>query len=323
MAGLADEFFEDFVDVGGDEDGGAALDARRAIAVAADPGVLFDDFDAFFGGGGVVGADDGADAVFEGGDDAAAIGVVLWIGGEDHANVKVQADRIAANLDVALFENIKEADLNFGGKVGQFIDGKDATVGARDEAVVHGGFVGEVAATWSVFDEVDFADEVGDGDVGGGEFFVVACGAVDPFDGGVFALFGEEALAGGGDGGEGVVVDFGAGEDGDPFVEEFGEHAEDAGFGLAAEAEEEDVVLGEDGVDDLGDDGIAIAEDAGEEVGVASARPPRADSGDGVFSEFVFDGEGFVAGGFELADGAWGWGVAHVGTSCVGTGGEW
>ena len=48
-------------------------------------------------------------------------------------------------------------------------------------------------------------------------------------------------------------------------VEQGGEGAEDARLGLAAEAEEDEVVLGEDGVDDLGDDGVFVADDAGEE----------------------------------------------------------
>ncbi len=280
-AGEADEFFEDVVDVGGDVDGNAAVSLK--------PGILFDDIDAFLGILRVVRADDGADAVFEGGDDAAAVGVVFGVGGEDHANIEVEADGVAADLDVAFFEDVEEADLDFGGEVGEFIEGEDAAVGAGDEAEVHGGFIGEVASL-GVFDEVDFADEVGDGDVGGGEFFVVAGGAVDPFDGGFVApsrIFGDEIFAVGGNGVEGVVVDFTAGNDGEPFVEEVGEHAEDAGFGLAAEAEEEDVVLGEDGVDELGDDGVAVADDSGEEgIGVAFLEV-----GDDVFAEFIFDGE--------------------------------
>ena len=45
-----------------------------------------------------------------------------------------------------------------------------------------------------------------------------------------------------------------------------GQHAENAGLGLAAKAEEEQVVLGEDAVDDLRDDRFAIADDAGEKL---------------------------------------------------------
>ena len=48
-------------------------------------------------------------------------------------------------------------------------------------------------------------------------------------------------------------------------VEQGGEGAEDARLGLAAEAEQDEVVAGEDGVDELGDDGVVVADDAGEE----------------------------------------------------------
>ena len=67
-------------------------------------------------------------------------------------------------------------------------------------------------------------------------------------------------------GGDRIIVDFDAGEDGNPFIEQVRQHAEDAGFGLAAKAEEEQVVLGEDAVDDLRDDRFAIADDAGEKL---------------------------------------------------------
>jgi hypothetical protein len=302
-AGLPDELFEDFVHVVRNLHG----DSR----VALQPGVLFDDVDAFVDGGWVVGADDGADAVFQRRHDAAAVGVVFGVGGEDHADVEVEADGVAADLDVAFFEDVEEADLDFGGEVGEFVDGEDAAVGARDKAEVHGGFVGKVTAL-SMLDEVDFADEVGDGDIRCGKLFVVAGGAVDPFDGSIISLFRDEAFAGGGGGVDRIVVDFGAGEDGDEFVEEVGEHAEDAGFGLAAEAKEEDVMFGEEGVDDLGDDGVAVAEDAGEEVAAAAVL---FEFGDDVFAEFVFDGEGVVTRGFELADGSGlrGVGVGHAG----------
>ncbi len=87
---------------------------------------------------GVVGADLGADAVFERGDDLAAGGVVLGIGGEDDGDVERQADGVALNLDVALLHDVEERDLDLAGEVGQLVDGEDAAVGAGQEAVVHG-----------------------------------------------------------------------------------------------------------------------------------------------------------------------------------------
>ena len=43
--------------------------------------------------------------------------------------------------------------------------------------------------------EIDFTDEVGDGDIGRGEFFLVTIITVNPFDLGIIALLGCKALA--------------------------------------------------------------------------------------------------------------------------------
>ena len=117
-----------------------------------------------------------------GGDDAAAIGVVLGVGGGNDEHIQRQTDAVALDLHIAFFHEVEQADLNTLGEVGQLVDAKDAAVGAGHQAVVDGGFVGEVA-TLGNLDGVDFTDEVGDGDVGGCQLFGVALLPVDPFDG--------------------------------------------------------------------------------------------------------------------------------------------
>ena len=97
------------------------------------------------------------------------------------------------------------------------------------------------------------------------------------------------------DGGVGVVADLGAGDVGAVRVEQRGEGAEDARFGLAAEAEEDEVVAREDGVDDLGDDRVFVADDAGEERGLVLRG--RRELGDEVFAQLVFDAAGKAGGG--------------------------
>ena len=87
--------------------------------------------------GRVVRADLRADAVLERRDDLAARGVVLGVGGERHQDVERQADRVALNLDVAFLQDVEQADLDLAGQVGQLVDGEDAAVGARQQAVVH------------------------------------------------------------------------------------------------------------------------------------------------------------------------------------------
>ena len=71
-------------------------------------------------------ADHRADAVLERRDDPAAVGVVLRVGREDHAEVEVEPHRIAADLHVPLFEHVEQADLDLGGQVGQLVDAEDA-----------------------------------------------------------------------------------------------------------------------------------------------------------------------------------------------------
>ena len=129
----------------------------------------------------VVGADLGACAVLQRGDDAPAVGVVLGVGGGDQVDIERQAHLVAADLHVALFEDVEQADLDALGEVGQLVDAEDAAVGARDQAVVDGQLVGQVAALGDL-DRVDLADQVGDGDVGRGELFAVARVAADPVD---------------------------------------------------------------------------------------------------------------------------------------------
>ena len=92
----------------------------------------------------VVRADLRADAVLERRDDLAARRVVLGVRGEDHQHVQRQADRIALDLHVAFLQDVEQAHLDLAGEVGQLVDGEDAAVGARQQAVVHRQLVAEV-----------------------------------------------------------------------------------------------------------------------------------------------------------------------------------
>ncbi len=148
--------------------------------IAAHPGFLSGDGHSFFDAGGIVGANLGADAVFERGDDFSARGVILGVRGEDEENVEREAQGITLNLNIAFLHDVEEADLNFAGEVGKFIDGKDAAIGARKKAVVDGEFVGEVGSAAGGADGIDIADDVGHGYVGCGELFDEAIVARHP-----------------------------------------------------------------------------------------------------------------------------------------------
>ena len=189
-----------------------ARPAGRAVAPAGQVGLELGD--AELGGGvrRVVGADLGAEAVLQRGDDPAAVGVVLGVGRGHQHDVERQAHPVAADLDVALLQHVEQADLDPLGQVGQLVDGEDAAVEPGHEAVVDGQLVGQVPALGHP-DGVDLADEVGDGGVGGGELLAVAVAAVHPGDRQVLARLGEQVLGEPGDRVERVVVDLGVGDD--------------------------------------------------------------------------------------------------------------
>ena len=158
--------------------------------------LLADDGDLVLERARVVGPDLGPEAVLERRDDPPARGVVLRVGDGDDVQVEREPDREAADLDVALFEDVEQADLDALGQVGQLVDRDDAAIGARDQPVVEGQLVGQVAALGDL-DRVDLADEVGDRDVRRGQLLAVAAIARQPVDGGSSPSVDDRAGRGG------------------------------------------------------------------------------------------------------------------------------
>src|SRR5208283_307156 len=163
VAGLKGDFFDDLTQIWGDFD--------FSGGVPVEPGFLRSDGHAFLDSGGVVGADFRAHTVFQRGDDFSAGGVVLGIGGEDEEHVEGQAQGIALNLDVAFLHDVEQADLDFAGEIGEFVDGENAAIGAGEKAVVDSELIGKVATAAGGADGVNVANDVGDGDVRGSKFF--------------------------------------------------------------------------------------------------------------------------------------------------------
>src|SRR6266849_446900 len=278
FASLEGDFFHDLAEIGRDVD--------LLAGIAAHPGFLRRDSHTFFDAGGIVGANLRADTVFQWRDDFSARGVILGIGGENEEHVEREAEGVALNLDVAFLHDVEEADLNFSGEVGQFVDGKDAAIGAREKAVVDGEFVGEIASAAGRPDGIDIADNVGHGHVGSGKFFDEAIVAGHPGDGSVVAVGGDFFAAGAAEGLEWIVVDFAAGDDGHFRIEQVDEAAENAGLGLAAEAEKNEIVAREQSIDDLRDDGVFVTMHAGKE-GLASF-----DGTQEIAAQLILDGAG-------------------------------
>ncbi len=184
------------------------------------------------------------------------------------------------------------------------------------EAVVDGELVGEVAALRHL-DRIHLADEVGDRDVGGGELLAVAPVARDPRDRGPVSLLADALAARRADRGERLVADLAAGQRGHLLVEQPHQQAGHAGLGLAALAEEDDVLAAQHRVLDLGHDGLLVAHDAGEEA-LAAAQ-----TGDQVVAQLLLDGAGHVPAVAQLSNRGR---LRHEGSlRCLGSlcGGRW
>ena len=102
-----------------------------------------------------------------------------------------------------------------------------------------------------------------------------------------FAALGDQVAAALAERIVGVVANFAAGNVGHLLVEQGCERAQDAALGLAAQAEQDEVLPGKNGVDDLRDDRVFIADDAGEEGLV------RLKARDQVGAHLIFDVAGF------------------------------
>ena len=154
--------------------------------------------------------------------------------------------------------------------------------GTRPE--VDGLLVGEVAPLGDL-DGIDLPDQVGDRDVGRRELLTVAGVPADPRDRQLVAEFLGAATAGAADRLKRVVVDLAAVDDGDGFVEQTDEAADQTALRLTALAEEHHVVTGEDRVLDLGDDGLLVADDPRED------RLARPEASDQVLAHLLAHGE--------------------------------
>ena len=162
--------------------------------VGDEVGLLPDHRDLVLELGRVVGADLGAEAVLERGDDPAAVGVVLGVGAGHDEHVERQPQHVAADLDVALLHHVEHRDLDPLGEVGQLVDRDDAAVAARDQPEVDGLRVAERAALGDLH-RVDVADQVGDAGVRRGELLGVPLVAVPPRDRQVVAELGRAPAA--------------------------------------------------------------------------------------------------------------------------------
>ncbi len=227
----------------------------------------------------VVGADFGAEAVLEGCDDPAPVGVVLGIRRSDEKQVEREPQDVAPDLDVAFLQHVQERYLDPFGQVGKFVHAEDAAVGAWYQTVVDGLRVTQGSALRDL-DRVDVPDQIADAGVRSGQLLAEPFEAVLPGHRGVVTELGDQQPAPGAHRGERVIIDLAAGDHRRPLVQQAHQGADQAGLALPAFPEEDDVVPGEQSAFDLGEHGVVEADDAGKPV-LATRHP-----GEGVVAQF-------------------------------------
>ena len=235
-----------------------------------------------------MGPDEGAVTVFQGGDDPSTVGVVLRVCAGDHIDVQRQPDAIALDLDVALLHQVEQAHLNALRQVGQLVDAKDSSVGARDHAVMDSQLIRQVPALRD-FDGVDLADEIGHRNIGRRQLLPKTVVSMEPRDGGLVAQILYPIVPDFGHGREGIVVHLGPFDDGNVLVQEIRHRSDQPRLGLAALPQEDQVVAREDRVLQLRDDRLFIANDPGEQL------LPFPDFPDEILPQLVFDRDDLVA----------------------------
>ena len=253
----------------------ARISTRWSGTSATSVGLLPDHRDLVLELGRVVGADLGAEAVLERGDDPAAVGVVLRVGAGHDEHVERQPQHVAADLDVALLHHVEHRHLDPLGEVGQLVDRDDAAVAARDQPEVDGLGVAEAAALGDLH-RVDVTDQVGDAACRGSPASrrTARRGAATRPAARRRARrrVGCEAVR---DRLVGVLAELGAVDHRRPLVEQADQRAQQPGLALAALTEEHDVVPGDQGPLELRDDRVVEAVQA--RPGVAAlARARRA-----------------------------------------------
>ncbi len=173
---------------------------------------------------------------------------------------------ITLDLNVTFLHDVEQADLNLPRKIGQFVDREDAAIRARNQAVVHGQFVGDILSAPRGFDRIDIADHVRDRHIRRRQFLDIARFGRKVSDRRGVALLFDQHLAAAADGRVGVVVNFASGHVRHPRIEQRGEHPDQPGLGLSAQSKKNEVMPGKNRVYDLWNNAVLVTDDAGKEL---------------------------------------------------------
>src|SRR5947209_8602022 len=131
-------------------------------------------------------------------------------------------------------------------------------------------------------DRIHVANQISDSHIGRGKFFYVAIIGRQVRDGSLVALARNQLVAALADGLVRVIADLATGNVRQLGIEQCGQGAKDTALGLSAQAEQNKVVPGKNGVHQLGDDCVFIANDAGKNSFAAAQTCNQ------IFAEFIF-----------------------------------
>ncbi len=174
----------------------------------------------------------------------AAVGVVLRVRAGHQHHVQRQHDAVALYLDVTLLHQVEQAHLDALGQVGQLVYAEDAPVGARNQPVVDGQLIGQVAPLGDL-DRIDLAYQVGHRDVRRRQLLGVAFVARHPLYGRAVAVLLDALLAGRADGSERVAVQLAARHHRNLVVQQRHQAADEPRLRLAPLAEQDYVLARE------------------------------------------------------------------------------
>ena len=238
----------------------------RHFAIEIDRRLLLHDRNALVAIARVMRVNNRPDAVLELRDHLAAAIERGRVGGKQDQHVDVERHRVAANLHVALFQDVEHADLHQLVQFRQFVHREDAAVHAGNQPEVQGVF-GRHAHPASQLGRVDLANDVGELRAGR-QTLGVTIFAPPPADGHLLGRSVLDQLAtDAGDRPQRVVVQRGLGDvdERNRLVKKTDQLPHQPALGLALLAEKQHVVPGQQGDVDLGDDRVVEADNAGKQ----------------------------------------------------------
>src|SRR5215217_3376637 len=153
------------------------------------------------------------------------------------------------------------------------------------------------------FNWIDVADDIGNGDIGGCEFFYKTCVTTDPIERGHLTILRQRLPPISGDRAQWVVVHFGTGDDWYALIEQISQQANDAALCLPAKAKQNDVMPRQNGVNQLRNNGVLVAHDAGKQLLAAAQFSYE------IATQLILDREGLIPGRPEFAKGSW---IIHI-----------